>query len=75
LQQGRPGAAGLDVFAVEPIGTEHPRLNLPNVTAVPHIGSATIATRIRMATTAATNLVAALTGQPIPSPVNLKVLH
>jgi glyoxylate reductase len=74
LQQGRPGAAGLDVFAVEPVGAEHPLLSLPNVTAVPHIGSATVATRIRMATTAATNLVAALTGRPVPNPVNPEVL-
>jgi glyoxylate reductase len=74
LAQGRPGAAGLDVFEREPIGADHPLLRLPNVTAVPHIGSATVATRTRMATTAATNLVAALTGQPVPNPVNPEVL-
>ncbi len=74
LQQGSPGAAGLDVFENEPIGADHPLLRLPNVTAVPHIGSATVATRTRMATTAATNLVAALTGQPVPNPVNPEVL-
>lgn len=74
LRQGRPGAAGLDVFEHEPIGADHPLLVLPNVTAVPHIGSATVATRTRMATTAATNLVAALTGQPVPNPVNPEVL-
>ncbi|MCU0492316.1 MAG: D-glycerate dehydrogenase [Chloroflexaceae bacterium] len=70
LLAGRPWAAGLDVFEREPIGADHPLLTLPNVVAVPHIGSATVQTRIRMATTAATNLVAALTGQPVPNPVN-----
>jgi glyoxylate reductase len=74
LKQGRPWAAGLDVFEQEPIGPGHPLLGLPNVVAVPHIGSATVATRTRMATTAATNLVAALTRQPVPNPVNPEVL-
>jgi glyoxylate reductase len=74
LKQGRPWAAGLDVFEREPIGPDHPLLSLPNVVAVPHIGSATVATRTRMATIAATNLVAALTGQPVPNPVNPEVL-
>ncbi|NJK80375.1 MAG: D-glycerate dehydrogenase [Chloroflexaceae bacterium] len=73
LQQGRPWAAGLDVFEQEPIGAAHPLLTLPNVVAVPHIGSASVNTRLRMATLAAENLVAALTGQPVPTPVNGEV--
>ena len=75
LKGGRPWAAGLDVFEREPIGADHPLLSLPNVTAVPHIGSASVATRTRMATMAARNLVAALTGQAVPNPVNPEVLH
>jgi glyoxylate reductase len=75
LQAGRPWAAGLDVFEKEPIGADHPLLQLPNLVATPHVGSGTVRTRIRMATTAATNLVAALTGQPVPNPVNSEVLR
>jgi glyoxylate reductase len=73
LKAGRPWAAGLDVFEREPIGPDHPLLTLPNVVALPHIGSATVATRTNMAKLAATNLVAALTGQPVPNPVNPEV--
>jgi glyoxylate reductase len=75
LRAGRPWAAGLDVFEREPIGPGHPLLALPNVVAVPHIGSASRATRTRMATLAAENLVAALSGRPAPAPVNPEVLE
>jgi glyoxylate reductase len=75
LRAGHPWAAGLDVFEREPIGADHPLLRLPNVVAVPHIGSASVATRTRMATLAAENLAAALTGRSAPTPVNPEVLR
>jgi glyoxylate reductase len=74
LRAGRPWAAGLDVFEREPIGADHPLLALPNLVALPHIGSASVATRTRMATLAAENLAAALTGRRPPTPVNPEVL-
>ncbi|MFS8640242.1 MAG: NAD(P)-binding domain-containing protein, partial [Symbiobacteriaceae bacterium] len=74
LRDRRIFAAGLDVFEQEPVPPDHPLLSLPNVTAVPHIGSASVRTRTRMATLAAENLVAALTGKEPPTPVNPEVL-
>lgn len=68
LVKGEIWAAGLDVFEQEPISTDHPLLTLPNVVTFPHIGSASIATRMKMADLAADNLVQALRGE---MPLNL----
>lgn len=40
--------AGLDVFETEPVPLDHPLLSLPNLTVLPHIGSATVQTRLAM---------------------------
>ena len=69
LQAGRLAGAGLDVFENEP--EVHPALmSLDNVTLMPHVGSATAETRLRMATLASENLLAALRGDRPPNLVN-----
>lgn len=68
LREGQIAAAGLDVFEHEPALAPGLR-DLPQVVLAPHIGSATIATRARMAEVAARNIVAALRGEPIPNRV------
>lgn len=70
LISGKTLAAGLDVFEKEPVPPEDPLVNLPNVVALPHIGSATVATRNAMAMLAAKNLVLALQGEVPPNLVN-----
>lgn len=67
-------AAGLDVFATEPVPMDHPLLNLPNCVTLPHIGSATINTRRGMATLATKNLLWGLKGKKPPHCVNPEVL-
>jgi len=56
-------AAGLDVFATEPLPLDSPLRRHPKVTALPHIGSATHETRYAMARLATDNLLQALAGQ------------
>ncbi len=60
LLAGEIWAAGLDVFEQEPVPLDHPLLTLPNVVTLPHIGSASIQTRLKMANLAAENLLLAL---------------
>jgi glyoxylate reductase len=70
LRDGTIAAAALDVTDPEPPDPRDPLLALPNALVVPHIGSATQATRARMADLAADNLLAALAGEPMPHPAS-----
>ncbi len=63
-------AAGLDVFEVEPVPMDEPLLKLDNVVVPPHLGSGSIATRTKMATMAAENCLAGVTGKIPPNVVN-----
>lgn len=66
LRDGTIAAAGLDVTEPEPLPREHPLLKLDNVVIAPHLGSATIETRRRMAEMSIDNLRAGLAGEPLP---------
>ena len=61
--------AGLDVFEHEPVDCGDPLLTLDNVIVIPHIASASVATRTRMAVMAAENLITGLKGEPLPNEV------
>uniref|UniRef100_UPI0027B92E3E NAD(P)-dependent oxidoreductase n=1 Tax=Escherichia coli TaxID=562 RepID=UPI0027B92E3E len=63
-------AAGLDVFEKEPIPLEHPLLTLANVTAVPHIGSASVQTRRAMMALNAQAIIDVLEGNEPKNRVN-----
>ncbi len=70
LRSGQIAAAGLDVTDPEPIDPHAPLLSLDNCIVVPHIASASVATRTKMATMAAQNLIAGLKGEMPPHCVN-----
>jgi glyoxylate reductase len=73
LKSGTIFAAGLDVTDPEPPDPNDPLLTLPNLIVAPHIASATVGTRNAMADICANNLIAGLTGQPLPAWVNPEV--
>ena len=70
LSEGWIAGAALDVTEPEPLPSNHPLLASPNVLVVPHIGSATHATREAMADMAVDNLLAALRGDRMPHCAN-----
>ena len=68
LEDGEIAGAALDVTDPEPLPGDHPLLGARNLIVVPHVGSATVRTRERMAEMAVENLLAALAGHPMPYP-------
>lgn len=70
LTAGRLGGAALDVTDPEPLPLDHPLYRFPNVIITPHIASASMATRSRMAEMAAANILAVLAGREPPNAVN-----
>src|SRR4051794_35580426 len=73
LRAGTIAGAALDVTDPEPLPPDHELLALEQCLVVPHIASATGATRDRMARMAADNLLAGVRGKPLPTPVNPEV--
>ncbi|WP_043932297.1 2-hydroxyacid dehydrogenase [Bacillus sp. EB01] len=70
LVEGDIAGAGLDVFEKEPISASHPLLKLKNVTAIPHIGSASVETRTAMIEICAENIDRVLSGKEPKTLVN-----
>jgi lactate dehydrogenase-like 2-hydroxyacid dehydrogenase len=73
LEAGQIAYAALDVTEPEPLPADHKLLDMPNCLVVPHIASASYATRTRMAIMAAENLLAGLRGEPLPNCANPEV--
>jgi glyoxylate reductase len=65
LEQGQIAGAALDVTEPEPLPRDHPLLRMDNVIISPHLGSATMETRQRMAELSVANLLAGLRGDPL----------
>lgn len=74
LREGQIAGAALDVTDPEPLPADHPLIGMSNVVVAPHIASASVTTRNRMATMAATNLLAGLRGERPPYLVNPEAL-
>jgi glyoxylate reductase len=73
LRGGEIFAAALDVTEPEPLPADDPLLSLDSCLVVPHIASASRATRGKMAEMAAANLLAGLSSERLPTPVNPEV--
>lgn len=71
LSKGQIRAAGLDVTTPEPLPLDDPLFRLNNCVILPHIGSATEATRRDMMELAETSLINGLTGQKVPERIRV----
>jgi glyoxylate reductase len=74
LKEGWIAGAGLDVFEQEPTPADNPLLECDNVVVAPHISSASLETRSKMAEMVAENLVAFFEGKKPPNLINQDVL-
>lgn len=70
LRAGEIAGAGLDVTDPEPMAADHPLAHMENVIVTPHIASASIGARNKMASLTADNLLAGLRGERLPHVVN-----
>lgn len=75
LRDRKIAFAALDVTEPEPLPPDHPLLTLENVIITPHIASASVATRTKMALMAVDNLIAGLNGRMPPNPVNPEAMR
>ncbi|KAG8794614.1 Transcriptional regulatory protein sin3 [Ceratobasidium sp. 428] len=72
LREGKIWGAGLDVVDGEPnVPADHPLVKEPRAVVLPHVGSATVQTRLAMASLAAENLIAGIKGEDMPSEAKL----
>lgn len=75
LDNGTIWGAGLDVTNPEPMDKDNPLLDVPNVSVLPHIGSAVKETREAMLQLATANILAGLKGQKLPKCVNPEIYN
>lgn len=72
LKSGKIAFAGIDVFAKEP-ATNHPLLELNNVSVTPHLGANTLESQANIAIAAAEQAISAARGISYPSALNLPI--